>query len=90
MKHEVFEWEFRMPLNSKNGDGLTNAITDGSRKTRKSYSNTDDIYRSKGVLTTSQLPMELSGLLNIETAGWLTPHVRARPTHCGSILQLQL
>ena len=46
----------------------TNTITDGSRKTRKANSNTDDIYRSKVELATSQLPMEPSSLLNIETA----------------------
>ena len=67
-----------------------NAITDGSGKTRKANSNTDDIYRSKVLLTTLQLPMEPSSLLYIKTAGWLIPHVRARPTHGGSYLQLQL
>ena len=86
----VFEWEFRMPSSSKKGDGHTNAITDRSRKTRKLNSNTDNIYRSKVELTTPQLPIELSSLLNIETAGWLIPHVRARTTPGGSYLQLQL
>ena len=60
------------------------AVTDGSRKTRKANSNTDDIYRSRDKLTTSQLPMEPSGLLNIETADWLIPHVRTRLTHGGA------
>ena len=68
----------------------TNAITDGSRKTRKANSNTDNIYRSKVELITSQLPIEPSSLLYIETAGWLIPHVRAQPTHGGSYFQLQL
>ena len=66
-----------------------NAIIDGSRKNRKSNSDTDDIYCSKTKLTTPQLPIELSSLLNIETAGWLVPHVQAR-SHGGSYLQLQL
>ena len=63
---------------------MTNAIADGSRKTRKENSNTDDIDRSKVESTTSQLHMEPSSLLNIKTAEWMIPHVRIRLTHNGS------
>ena len=62
---------------------IMKAVTDGSRKTRKVNSNTDDIYCSKVEPTTSQLPMEPSSLLNTETADWLFPHVRSRLTHGG-------
>ena len=88
--YEVFEWEFRMPSSSENGDGHMKAITDISNRIRKSNSNTDDIYRSKVEPTIPQLLMELSSLFNIKTAGWLVPHVQTRLIHSGSSLQLQL
>ena len=63
---------------------IMNTIADGSRKTRKENPNTDDIDRSKVVFTTSQLPVEPSSILNIETADWMIPHVRIRLTQGGS------
>ena len=52
----------------QNGDGHKKVIIDRMNRFRKSNSN-DDIYRSNNESTPSKLPMELSRLLTIETAG---------------------
>ena len=85
---KTFEWEFWMPSSSKNGDSHTKVIIDRMNKIRKLNSN-NDIYRSKNESTPLKLPMELSSLLTIETAGRLAPHVRTRLIHGGSSLQQQ-
>ena len=86
---KMFEWEFWMPTSSKNGDRHTKVIIDRVNKIRKLNSN-DDIYRSKNESTPSKLPMELSSLLNIQTADRSAPQVRTRSIHGGSSLQQQL
>ena len=78
-----------MPTSSKNGDSHTKVVIDRLNNVGKLNSN-DDIYRSKNESTTSNLPIEISSLLTIETAGRLAPHVQTRLIHSGSSLHQQL
>ena len=76
-------------MNGSFGDGHTKVIIDRMNRFGKSNSN-NDFYRGKNESTPSKLPMELSSLLNIQTADRSAPQVRTRSIHGGSSLQQQL
>ena len=83
---KMFEWEFWMPLSSKNGDSHTKVITDRTNKIIKLISKNDKIYRSRNEPTPLKLLIELSSLLTIETASRMASHVRTRVIRSGSSL----